>query len=104
MPLCTFVSINHLEIYISYQFLSNPRRSAPRAHSFSAEQCDRSIQKLNRIHLRLRLQHYCREWQYNLFDLDNPNSKKQRIFDEVGMIELTTRMLEIIHKRDFEEG
>lgn len=25
--------------------------------------------------------------------LDNPNAKKQRIFDEVGMIELITRLL-----------
>ena len=36
--------------------------------------------------------------------IDNPNSKKQRIFDEVAMIELITRLLEVIHKRDFEEG
>ena len=31
---------------------------------------------------------------------NNPNSKKQRIFDELGMIELLTRMVEIIDKHD----
>ena len=38
------------------------------------------------------------------FYSDNPNAKKQRILDEVGMIELITRLLEVIHKRDFEKG
>lgn len=31
---------------------------------------------------------------------NNPNSKKQRIFDELGMVELLTRMVEIIDKYD----
>lgn len=38
---------------------------------------------------------------YNMFIQDNPNVKKQRIFDELGMIELVTRMLEQIHMADF---
>jgi len=32
---------------------------------------------------------------------NNPNFKKQRIFDELGMIELVTRMLEQINLSDF---
>jgi hypothetical protein len=31
---------------------------------------------------------------------NNPNQKKQRIFDELGMIELLTRMVEIIDTYD----
>jgi hypothetical protein len=33
----------------------------------------------------------------NILIIDNPNSKKQRIFDELGMIELITLMLEKIN-------
>lgn len=49
----------------------------------------------------MRLQQNRRIRKYLIYYLDNPNAKRQRIFDELGMIEMITRMLEQINNADF---